>query len=121
MYIDDSAMNLTTRRCRMAWHLFIQWLASKDILDMWLTDMVNRESGIDPSANFNPYSARVAEGNISYQSGDHPYQFLRWRTCSPQWGRSGHPRYDTYLKLNEEWNEVADQIKIMFEEHGDMI
>ena len=91
--------------CQLAWHVFIQWLKNKDIMDRWMQDM--GEIGIKYNFIFNEHYVSVQDS----PTPTHRFQFLQWVGVGPEWGVD-----NKWKDINDEWNVIGKKLDIYLQE-----
>lgn len=89
----DGRLNQLRREDKSAffsvgWYVFIQWLASKDLLDAWLTDM--------------QYNGRADDLNHYQINYNNSWSVLLHKSyCCPAYG--GHTFPTNWSRVDDEW------------------
>jgi len=100
----------------IAWHVFIQWLAYKKLLVLWMDYIIDKE---DKGKQFNFFHKNIIAFPLGERlrlgiSNHNCFEFLNYNLCGPGWAFASHGWSDGEL-LHREWSRVSKKLTRLME------
>ena len=114
--LSGSISEADERRCNLMYHVFIQWLARENVLDQWLTYIVDRfytDGYVFYHENIAKYGDHDKFDDIRKDNGifSDPYDFLNYSMVGPGWSSwTGDDKLEDGDAMHYKWAGIRNKI-----------